>query len=50
MSLFKTDIVKYKRYSNNKSSLILILTTQGLWALLCTDFLIKYTNQNFQLY
>jgi serine O-acetyltransferase len=33
MSLFKTDIKKYKRYSGNKSTLILLFTTQGLWAL-----------------
>jgi len=33
MSLFKTDIKKYKRYSGNKSAIILLLTTQGLWAL-----------------
>lgn len=33
MFLFKTDLRKYKRYSRNKSVIILILTTQGLWAL-----------------
>tara|TARA_R100001369_G_C3316683_1_gene168209 strand:+ start:1003 stop:1554 length:552 start_codon:yes stop_codon:yes gene_type:complete len=33
MALFKTDIEKYKRYSRNKSTIILLLTTQGLWAL-----------------
>lgn len=32
MSLFLTDIKKYKNYSG-KSSMVLILTTQGLWAL-----------------
>lgn len=32
MSL-KSDFIKYKRYSGNKSSLILLLTQQGLWAL-----------------
>lgn len=32
MNLFLTDIKKYKNYSG-KSSLVLILTTQGLWAL-----------------
>ncbi|ARV13816.1 serine O-acetyltransferase [Polaribacter sp. SA4-12] len=30
--MFKTDILKYKKYSG-KSSLVLLLTTQGLWAL-----------------
>ncbi len=44
MSLFKTDIVKYKRYSNNKSSLILILTTQGLWAL----FVYRFSNKIYK--
>ncbi|MFC0605114.1 serine O-acetyltransferase [Winogradskyella pulchriflava] len=33
MGFFKTDIKKYKRYSGNKSTLVLLLTTQGLWAL-----------------
>jgi serine O-acetyltransferase len=33
MALFKTDIKKYKRYRGNKSAIILLLTTQGLWAL-----------------
>lgn len=33
MGLFKTDIKKYRRYSGNKSTIQLILTTQGLWAL-----------------
>lgn len=33
MSLFLTDIKKYKNYSG-KSSLVLFFTTQGLWALL----------------
>jgi serine O-acetyltransferase len=33
MGLFRTDIKKYKRYSGNKSAIVLILTTQGLWAL-----------------
>ena len=32
MSLFSTDIKKYKNYSG-KSSLVLVLTTQGLWAI-----------------
>ena len=32
MSLFLTDIKKYKDYSG-KSSLVLLLTTQGLWAI-----------------
>ena len=30
---FLSDIQKYREYSNKKSSLILVLTTQGLWAL-----------------
>ncbi|MFD0962599.1 serine O-acetyltransferase [Pseudofulvibacter geojedonensis] len=33
MKKFKLDIEKYKKYSGNKPSLILIITTQGLWAL-----------------
>lgn len=33
MCLFKSDIKKYKNYSG-KSSLVLILTTQGIWAIL----------------
>ena len=33
IKLFISDLEKYKRYSNSKSSLLLILTTQGLWAL-----------------
>ena len=32
MSLFLTDIKKYKNYSG-KSSLVLFFTTQGLWAI-----------------
>ena len=32
MTRFKADIAKYKRYSN-KSTLVLLLTQQGLWAL-----------------
>ena len=32
MTKFKEDLIKYKKYSN-KNSLILLLTTQGLWAL-----------------
>lgn len=32
MSL-KSDFIKYKKYSGNKSSLVLLLTQQGLWAL-----------------
>lgn len=33
MKTFKTDIEKYKKYSNDKSTIRLLLTTQGLWAL-----------------
>jgi len=34
MKAFKLDIEKYKKYSNNsRSAILLILTTQGLWAL-----------------
>ncbi|MBC3846939.1 serine acetyltransferase [Winogradskyella echinorum] len=33
MPIFKGDIKKYKRYSGNKPAIILLLTTQGLWAL-----------------
>ncbi|MEP1487183.1 MAG: serine O-acetyltransferase [Algibacter sp.] len=32
MALFKLDIEKYKKYSG-KSSFVLLLTTQGLWAI-----------------
>ena len=45
MSLFKTDILKYKRYSNNKTTIVLILTTQGLWAL----FVYRLLNKIFSL-
>lgn len=44
MSLFKTDILKYKRYSNNKTTIVLILTTQGLWAL----FVYRLLNKIFR--
>ncbi len=33
MKKFLLDIKKYKTYSGNKPSIVLILTTQGLWAL-----------------
>jgi len=33
MKTFKLDIEKYKKYSDNKSTILLMLTTQGLWAL-----------------
>ena len=33
MKTFLSDIEKYKKYSGNKSAIVLILTTQGLWAL-----------------
>ncbi|MBU2952136.1 serine acetyltransferase [Tamlana agarivorans] len=33
MSSFSSDLKKYKKYSKNKSLLVLILTNQGLWAL-----------------
>jgi serine O-acetyltransferase len=33
MKKFILDINKYKQYSNGKSTILLILTTQGLWAL-----------------
>ena len=32
MSL-KSDFIKYKKYSGNKSAFVLLLTQQGLWAL-----------------
>ncbi|WP_375241417.1 serine O-acetyltransferase [Polaribacter sp.] len=32
MNLFSTDIKKYKNYSG-KSSIVVVLTTQGLWAI-----------------
>ena len=34
MKLFLTDLKKYKEYSNNKSAIVLLFTTQGLWALM----------------
>jgi len=34
MNKFLLDFKKYKKYSGGKSTLILMLTTQGLWALL----------------
>jgi serine O-acetyltransferase len=33
MRNFISDIEKYKKYSNGKSTILLMLTTQGLWAL-----------------
>jgi serine O-acetyltransferase len=33
MRTFSTDINKYKKYSNGKSSMIILISTQGLWAL-----------------
>ena len=33
MASFKQDIEKYKKYSGNKSGLLLLLSAQGLWAL-----------------
>lgn len=33
MARFRQDVEKYKKYSGNKSGFILLLTTQGLWAL-----------------
>ncbi len=33
MNAFLIDIKKYKRYSGNKPTIMLILTNQGLWAL-----------------
>ena len=33
MHKFFVDFKKYKKYSNNKSALVLLLTNQGLWAL-----------------
>jgi len=38
MARFKHDLEKYKTYSNNKSSFLLLLTTQGLWALFIYRF------------
>ncbi|MBQ0768926.1 MAG: serine acetyltransferase [Bizionia sp.] len=38
MKLFLTDLKKYKYYSQNKSSVVLFLTTQGLWALFVYRF------------
>ena len=43
MSLFSTDIKKYKVYSG-KSTLVLFLTTQGLWAL----FVYRISNAIFK--
>lgn len=33
MHNFSVDFKKYKKYSKNKSALVLLLTNQGLWAL-----------------
>lgn len=33
MEVFSLDIKKYKKYSDNKSTIVLIITNQGLWAL-----------------
>lgn len=33
MKAFLSDFEKYKKYSGNKSAIVLLLTTQGLWAL-----------------
>lgn len=33
MKAFLSDFEKYKKYSGNKPAIILLLTTQGLWAL-----------------
>ena len=38
MARFRQDIEKYKKYSGNKSTLVLLLTTQGLWALFVYRF------------
>lgn len=38
MVRFRQDLEKYKKYSGNKSLLILLLTTQGLWALFIYRF------------
>ncbi|SHN09632.1 hypothetical protein [Polaribacter sp. KT 15] len=42
--MFKSDILKYKKYSGGKSSLILLLTTQGLWAI----FVYRVSNYIFK--
>jgi len=34
MNSFSLDLEKYKKYSGGKSTIILFITTQGLWALL----------------
>ena len=39
MSLFLTDIKKYKNYGG-KSSLVLFCTTQGLWVFLLILFIL----------
>lgn len=44
MLFFKTDLQKYKAYSGNKSTLVLMLTTQGLWAI----FIYRYSNQIYR--
>jgi len=31
--LFNSDLKKYRRYSRNKNVIILVITTQGLWAI-----------------
>jgi serine O-acetyltransferase len=40
MFLFKSDLKKYRIYSDNKSAFVLFITTQGLWAL----FVYRVTN------
>ncbi|MDY2587160.1 MULTISPECIES: serine O-acetyltransferase [Winogradskyella] len=44
MASFKSDLIKYKRYSDNKPSIVLMLTTQGLWAL----FVYRFSNKIFK--
>ena len=44
MNKFQSDIEKYKMYSQNKSTFLLLLATQGLWAL----FVYRISNRIFK--
>lgn len=48
MGFFKTDIEKYQRYSN-KPKFVLMLTTQGLWAIYVYRFSNKVYRSNLPL-
>jgi len=50
MKTFILDIKKYKKYSGNKSSFVLFLTTQGLWALFVYRISNKIYTSNLPFY